>query len=56
MLSNMRIFWERDEVRKTYLKWVSYQIQFQNYNFFIKKCTRISILSYIYFCCISNNN
>jgi len=56
MLSNMRIFRERDEVRKTYLKWVSYQIQFQNYNFFKKKDTRISILNYIYFCYIGNNN
>jgi len=47
---------ERDEIRKTILKWVSYQIQFQNYNFCKENHTRISILNYIYFCYINNNN
>ena len=54
--SNMETFKERDKIRKTYLKWVSYQIQFQNYKCFKKKHTRISILNYIYFCYINNNN
>jgi len=31
MSSNMRISGEKDEIKKTYLKFISYQIQFQNY-------------------------
>jgi len=56
MCSNMGIFGEKDEITKTNLKWVSYQIQFQNYNFCKEKHTKMSILNYIYFCYISNNN
>jgi len=52
----MGISRERDEIRKTNLKWVLYQIQFQNYNFCKKKHTKILILNYIYFYYISNNN
>jgi len=36
----MRIFRERDEIRKTYLRWVSYQIELQNYYFYKEKHTR----------------
>jgi len=47
MCSNTGISRERDEIKKTNLKWVSYQIQFQNYNFCKEKHTKISLLNYI---------
>jgi len=44
------------KLEKTNLKWVSYQIQIKNYNICKEKHTKISILNYIYFCYINDNN